>query len=84
MVGTVIAGWNGWRGEISRLAVAPGHRRRGVGTALVDAAHDRLRRLGGRRVTALVVAAEDAAVGFWSHSGYHRDERIVRFVTTLH
>jgi len=35
IVGTVIAAWDGWRGNIYRLVVAPGHRRRGIGRRLV-------------------------------------------------
>jgi ribosomal protein S18 acetylase RimI-like enzyme len=29
IVGSVIAAWDGWRGTVYRLAVAPSHRRRG-------------------------------------------------------
>ena len=32
MVGTVIAGWDGWRCHLYRLAVSPAFRRRGIGT----------------------------------------------------
>jgi GNAT superfamily N-acetyltransferase len=41
IAGTVIAGWDGWRGNIYRLAVHPGHRRRGIGrvSAPVDCEH---------------------------------------------
>src|SRR5215471_14683334 len=34
IVGTVIAAWDGWRGNIYRLVVAPEHRRRGIGRRL--------------------------------------------------
>ena len=34
IVGTVIAGWDGWRGSIYRLVVAPSHRRAGLGRRL--------------------------------------------------
>src|SRR5262249_57158706 len=34
LIGTVIAGWDGWRGGIYRLAVLPDCPRRGVGQAL--------------------------------------------------
>ena len=46
LVGAVIAGFDGVRGWIYHLAVAPEYRRRGFATALVHAAEDGLRRLG--------------------------------------
>ncbi len=36
IVGALIAGWDGWRGNMYRLAVRLEHRRRGIGLALVD------------------------------------------------
>jgi ribosomal protein S18 acetylase RimI-like enzyme len=65
LVGSVIAGWNGWRGSIYRIAVAPSHRRRGVGTALLSAAVARLTALGARRMDAIVIKADRHARSFW-------------------
>ncbi len=65
VVGTVIAGWNGWRGGIYRIAVAPAHRRVGVARALLSAAVERLEALGARRIDALVVKDDDLARSFW-------------------
>src|SRR5439155_13608768 len=45
LLGTLIAGFDGWRGTLARLAVDPDHRRRGIATALLAAGEDRLRRL---------------------------------------
>jgi ribosomal protein S18 acetylase RimI-like enzyme len=80
LVGALIAGWDGWRGNVYRLAVLPSHRRQGVAAALVDAGHDRLRDLGARRVTALVGGDEGAAHKLWRALGYQRDEFVHRFV----
>ncbi|MFT2543482.1 GNAT family N-acetyltransferase, partial [Escherichia coli] len=49
IVGTVIAGWDGWRAHLYRLAVHPDHRRQGLARVLLDAAEDRLRALGAGR-----------------------------------
>src|SRR3954464_5134010 len=46
LVGALIAGWDGWRGNMYRLAVLPAYRRRGIARALVEAGHARLRELG--------------------------------------
>jgi len=69
VVGTIIAGWNGWRGGIYRIAVAPAHRRRGIARALIAAAVERLEALGARRIDALVVKDDDLARSFWDALG---------------
>jgi ribosomal protein S18 acetylase RimI-like enzyme len=80
LVGSLIAAWNGWRGSFYRLAVHPGHRRRGLGTRLVRAGEQRLRELGAVRLDALVAAGEAGAVGFWSAAGYDLQADRRRFV----
>ena len=83
VLGAIIAGWDGWRGNVYRLAVLPEHRRRGIATRLVEAGHDRLRELGARRITALVGGEEGAAHRLWRACGYQRDEFVHRFVRNL-
>jgi len=83
VVGVLIAGWDGWRGNVYRLAVLPSHRRQGIALRLVEAGHDRLRALGARRVTALVGGEEGAAHRLWRAVGYQRDEFVHRFVRNL-
>jgi ribosomal protein S18 acetylase RimI-like enzyme len=80
VVGSVIAAWDGWRGSIYRLAVAPTHRRRGLGTTLVGAAEERLRFAGALRLQAIVVETSPAAVEFWTASGWERQTHRARFV----
>ena len=83
VVGAVIAGWDGWRGNIYRLAVVGGRRRAGVGLGLVRAAEDRLRSRGARRITALVAFDDDEAGAFWDAAGYPRDAEIGRRVHNI-
>jgi ribosomal protein S18 acetylase RimI-like enzyme len=80
IVGSVIAAWDGWRGSIYRLSVAPAWRRRGLGRQLVAAAEDRLHGLGVRRMQAIVIEADDRAAAFWQASDWEHQEGQLRFV----
>ncbi|MBV2153166.1 GNAT family N-acetyltransferase [Kitasatospora sp. SUK 42] len=83
LLGTVIAGWDGWRCHLYRLAVDPGHRRRGIGAALLAAAEERFATLGGRRADAMVL--DDNALGHrtWQSAGYHPEPQWSRWVKPL-
>jgi len=83
LVGTLIVGWDGWRGNLYRLAVDPSVRRRGVARTLVEQAEMQLAAQGCRRVSAIVAASEPPAVGFWGAAGYGRQDEMQRFVKTL-
>lgn len=78
IVGALIAGWDGWRGNLYRLAVARQHRRGGIATALTRAGEDYLRSCGAQRVTALVAYEDDEAGSFWDSAGYPLDPLIGR------
>ena len=83
VVGSIIGGWDGWRGNIYRLAVAPDARRRGLARRLVHEAERVLVSKGARRISALVERHEAHAVGFWdalSDRGWRRDERMLRYI----
>ena len=79
MVGTIIGTFDGWRGEVYRLAVAPEVRRRGVARMLVDAAEKWMGEQGCRRITALVEKDHPWATGFWDAAGYQLHESMSRY-----
>lgn len=83
IVGALIATWDGWRGNMYRLAVRDGHRRQGIGIALTRAGEDYLRDCGARRVTALVAFEDDVAGPFWDCAGYPLDRDMGRRVRNL-
>jgi ribosomal protein S18 acetylase RimI-like enzyme len=83
IVGVLIAGWDGWRGNLYRLAVRPEHRRQGIARRLLDAGEEHLRGLGARRVTALVGYDDEVAGAFWDAAGYPVDQEIGRRVRNL-
>ncbi|MFF8882488.1 GNAT family N-acetyltransferase [Streptomyces flaveolus] len=83
LVGTVIAGFDGWRCHLYRLAVHPGHRRRGIGSALLDAVEERFVRLGGRRADAMVLVRNERAQHAWRAAGYAPQEQWRRWAKPL-
>ena len=76
LVGAVIAGFDGVRGWIYHLAIAPEYRRRGFATQLVRAAEDGLRRPGCPKVNLQVRAVNHEVVAFYRSIGYEIEERV--------
>jgi ribosomal protein S18 acetylase RimI-like enzyme len=83
IVGVLIAAFDGWRGNMYRLAVDPDYRRRGLARALVNEGEMRLARRGVKRVTALVEADHPWATKFWEEMGYTPDPEMLRFFRNL-
>ena len=82
IVGSVIGGWDGWRGNIYRLAVAPEYRRRGIARRLVKVVSRALFDKGAERIGALVEHEHSWAVQFWeslNELAYRRDPQFVRY-----
>lgn len=80
IVGSGIAAWDGWRGSVYRLVVAPRLRRLGLGRRLLQEAESRLSIPGALRLQAIVVETESKAVGFWQASGWDEQVHRIRFV----
>jgi ribosomal protein S18 acetylase RimI-like enzyme len=83
LAGSVIAGWDGWRAHLYRLAVRPAWRRRGAGTALLTAAEQRFRSLGAARIDAMVLDRNDLGQQLWRAAGYRRQADWRRWVKEL-
>jgi ribosomal protein S18 acetylase RimI-like enzyme len=79
IIGTVIAAWDGWRGSVYRIVVAPDFRRGGLGRRLLHEAEDRLRGVGARRMHAIVVGTDPRALGFWEASDWESQPSQRRF-----
>ncbi|WP_353646574.1 GNAT family acetyltransferase [Mesorhizobium sp. WSM2239] len=76
VVGSVMAGYEGHRGWISRIAVLRSHRNSGVGRDLLVEAERRLAALGCIKVNLQVVESNAATVEFYERSGYRIEPRI--------
>jgi ribosomal protein S18 acetylase RimI-like enzyme len=83
IVGVLIAAWDGWRGNMYRLAVSKEHRRQGIGLALTQAGEEYLLSRDVHRVTALVAFEDETAGAFWESAGYPQDREIGRRVRNL-
>jgi ribosomal protein S18 acetylase RimI-like enzyme len=83
IVGSVIAGWDGWRCHLYRFAVDPRRRRQGIGRLLLDAAERRFAALGGVRADAMVLNDNELGVRAWTAAGYTRESDCARWVKPL-
>ena len=76
LVGTCMAGFDGHRGWVHLVAVAPNARRRGIGSALMRRAEALLVELGCPKLNLQVRAAAPEAVPFYERLGFQIEERI--------
>jgi ribosomal protein S18 acetylase RimI-like enzyme len=76
LIASVMAGYEGHRGWINYLAVAPRFRARGYGRALVEHVERLLLERGCPKINLQVRASNPAAVAFYRRLGYAQDESI--------
>jgi ribosomal protein S18 acetylase RimI-like enzyme len=74
LMATVMAGYEGHRGWVNYLAVAPAYRGRGYGRVLMQQVEQMLLRRGCPKVSLLVRASNPEVVDFYRHLGYTQDE----------
>jgi len=75
-VGTIMAGYDGHRGWIYSLAVAPSHRRQGIGTQLVAHAERALIGKGCVKINLQILEGNESVVAFYSNLGFAVEKRI--------
>jgi ribosomal protein S18 acetylase RimI-like enzyme len=74
IAGSVMVGFDGHRGWVYYLAVAPDQRRTGLGRALMTAAEDWLRARGAPKLQLMVREDNAAALDFYESLGLERQK----------
>lgn len=77
IVASVMAGYEGHRGWVNYLAVAPEHRRQGLARILMQEVESRLVGQGCPKVSLMVRANNAEAVAFYARLGYVQDEVVI-------
>ena len=72
VIGTAIGAWDGLRGWIYHLAVSGDCRGEGVGSALLEAAEERLRARGVAQINLMVYESNADAEALYVRRGYER------------
>ena len=80
---SIIRTFDGWRGNIYRLAAHPEYRRRGIARRLVSETETWLRSQGAKRVTALVEKDHPWATGFWDSTDFVLEPLDLRYARNL-
>jgi ribosomal protein S18 acetylase RimI-like enzyme len=83
LAASVMLGFDGHRGWVYYLAVAPERRRAGLGRTMMDAGEAWLRARGAPKIQLMVRDDNDAALGFYEALGLERQKVVTlgRFLT---
>jgi len=84
VVATVMAGYEGHRGWVNYLAVAPAFRGRGFGRALMQHVEQLLVELGCPKLSLLVRAPNAEVLAFYRHIGYAQDDVVALGKRLIH
>jgi ribosomal protein S18 acetylase RimI-like enzyme len=76
LVGTVMGGYDGHRGWVYSLAVAPEHQRRGIASALIAHLEAALVARGCLKINLQVRTSNEGVVEFYRQCGYQVEDRI--------
>ena len=74
VIGSIMVGYEGHRGWINYLAIAPEYQRRGFGGQLVQKGIEELKKIGCLKVNLQVRNDNTAAIDFYNHLGFKEDD----------
>ena len=76
LIATVMAGYDGHRGWVNYLSVAPTHRGRGHAKALMQHVEQLLLSAGAPKINLLVRSSNAGVIAFYRHLGYAQDDAV--------
>lgn len=76
VVGTVMAGFDGVRGWVHKVAAHPERTRLGIASRLMQAAEEGLAGLGCPKLNMQVRAGNESALAFYKAAGYQVEDRV--------
>jgi len=76
IIATIMAGYDGHRGWVNYLAVAPEHRSKGHGRSLMRHVEEQLTARGCPKLNIQIRAGNEAVLAFYRRIGYTADEAI--------
>jgi ribosomal protein S18 acetylase RimI-like enzyme len=77
LIGTAIGTFDGRKGCINRVAVAPEHRRSGIARRLISFCEEKLKEAGAKVLFCLIEEENQASIKLFEKSGYSRADHIV-------
>ena len=76
LVGTVLAGYDGVRGWVQKVAADPSWRRRGIASLLMRTAEQALREVGCSKLNLQARTTNTSAIEFYKQAGYDVEDRV--------
>ena len=76
LAGTVLAGFDGVRGWVHKLAVHPDFQRRGIASRLMSAAESGLSKMGCPKINLQVRSSNAEVIRFYKRAGYSVEDRV--------
>ncbi len=76
VIGTIMAGYDGHRGWIYSLAVSKNYRNKGLGSALLAHAEEKLSEKGCMKINLQISEGNETVEAFYLSNGYRTEKRI--------
>lgn len=72
IIGSCLAGHDGWRGFLRHVGVAKEYQRKGIASKLIKKSLDALKQIGIERFYIYIIKTNEEGKNFWGHMGWER------------